>query len=255
MRAPLLVVAALLLAGCTAEEAPVPPPADTLTSEAREAATWSNFTGTLRGVPVAPGVQEFEVVVPQGAVEVQATLAWTSALADLRLALVDPRGEVVETGFPESDTQRSAATLEPPASGTWKVRVEARRALDEPFTVAARVLLLQPLHNVLQQTYDIGGASLFKEVNVIMEKDASFDWTFEATSPVHYDIHSHVDGETVYHERGTAAAASGTFVAAERGIYSVLFAPPDAGESNPDPTPSTVRFRMEGAFRVHSHSQ
>lgn len=252
MRAPLVaLLAAVLASGCVGQpEVPAGPAADQVTSDFEEEALFANFTGRLTGLPVQPAEEDFPVEVPKGAIALEATVDWTSDAADLRLVLLDPAGEEVETSFPEGG-RASAATLEPPASGTWTVRVRAMRAVDEAFTLTTRVLLIEPSHNVLEQTYEIGGASLFKEINVIMEEDASFAWTFTATSPVHWDIHSHENGETTYHEEGTSTGESGDFTAPKRQIYSVLFAPPDTSA----PAPATVEFRMEGAFRVHSHSQ
>lgn len=255
MRA-MLVLAVLLLAGCAKPAPDAPPAADTVTDAAGEAVLFGNLTGRVTGTPADGGAQDLPLEVPQGAVAIEATLTWTSPLAALRFALVDPDGEVVETGVGEGDQRASTATFEPPASGTWTIRVSATRAVDEPFTVATRVLLIEPSHNVLEQTYQMGGtdASAFKEVNFIMAEGASFDYAFTATSPVHFDIHSHEDGETTYHEEETTAAKEGSFTAKMRHIYSVLFSVGDPREGG-TPSPATVEFRMEGGFRVHSHVQ
>lgn len=256
MRALLVLALVGLLAGC-AKPAPDAPPAaaDTVTDAAAEAVLFGNLTGRVTGTPADDGAQDLPLEVPQGAVAIEATLAWTSPVAALRFSLVDPEGEVVETSVGEGDQRASTATFEPPASGTWSVRVSATRAVDEPFTVATRILLIEPQDNLLEQTYQIGGtdASAFKEVNFIMAEGAAFDYAFTATAPVHFDIHSHEDGETTYHERETSAGKEGSFTAEKRHIYSVLFSVPDPGEGAP--APATVEFRMQGAFRVHSHVQ
>lgn len=255
MRVSLLVVV-LLLAGCAKPSTDAPPAAaDTVTDAAGEAVLFANLTGRVTGTPADDGAEDLPFEVPQGAVAIEATLSWTAAVADLDMALVDPDGKVVDTCAKEDDTHCSLATLDPPASGTWNVRVSSMRALDEPFTVATRVLLLEPLDNVLEQTYQIGGtdASAFKEVNFIMAEDATFAYSFTATAPVHFDIHSHEDGETSYHEREVSTGKEGTFTAEHRHIYSVLFSVPDDGTA--PPVPATVEFRMEGAFRLHSHVQ
>jgi hypothetical protein len=243
----------LVLAGCIGskhddEGGPSDPKR---TDEATERVLHFNSSGTATGTPVQPYSKDFPVEVPRGALEVGATLTWTaSPLADLRLVLVDPEGKPVERGFPEKPGQASTATVDPPASGKWIVRVTSSRALDVPYKVAAKVSLVVPLNNVLSESIVMqpGG---FAELNLIMEGNASFAWGYnvrEEGGSIDWNIHSHENGRTIIHEEGKGRSHKSNFTAPKRQIYSILF-------ENIGVSAVNLQYTVEGQFRVHSHSQ
>jgi hypothetical protein len=205
------------------------------------------FSGTLTGTPVAPGEEAFTFNVPRGAVEVQATLTWGNApVTDFSLELEDARGDMQGRGFPEDDGQLSVATVDPPWSGEWTAHVTASRAVEQDFDLEIRVSFLVPLENYLADEVSMR-AGTFREINLIMEEGASFNWSFESSNgPVNWDIHSHPDGETKYHQEGTDESHEGRFTAPSRDVFSILFQ---------STQPTTVTYEVEGAFRVHSHSR
>lgn len=246
MRAPVLLVLMLLVAGCAApEEAPGAARAPVATDAAGLRPVEETFTGTAMGTPVAPGVAEFKMKVPSGAVGVNGTLEWDAPAARMRLELLDEDGELAATGWQEADGRISLATVDPPRPGEWTFRVVAQLAANVPFTLTGRVELLVPEHNVVRDTVELGAAS-FYEINLIMEGNASFVFTFASDAPVRWDIHSHPPEGLKEWRAGEGAEANETFTAPERGVYSVLL-------ENPGAVPARVDFDVVGAFRIHSH--
>lgn len=246
---PLLLVAlALVAAGCLGPEAaPATPPADAKTDAMGLRAISQEFSGTALGTPATPYNQSFTLDVPTGAVGVNATLAWSDPVARFMLDLVDPDGETMAKGYPESDGRLVAATVDPPRSGTWTFFVRSSLAANVPFTLNATAELIVPDDNLVRQTTTLQTPG-FNEVNVIMEANASFAFSFNASAPIHWDVHSHPGTEVKYWQQGTDASKTSSFTAPERGIYSLLF-------SNDSPVPAELSFEMRGKFRLHSHAQ
>lgn len=247
MRAPLLLVLALLAAGCTAPEVQPDSGRDSVATDAAGLRPIEQtFTGTATGTPAMPGVSEFVMKVPSGAVGVNGTLTWNSpAPARLRLELLDPRGDVAATGWQEADGRISLATVDPPKPGEWTFRVTAQAAVNVPFSLVGRVELLVPDSNVVRDSVELGPAS-FYEINLIMEGNASFTLLLASGAPVRWDIHSHPPEGLKTWRSGEATEVNETFTAPERGVYSILF-------ENPGATPVTVEYDVTGRFRMHSH--
>lgn len=248
----LLVSAALALAGCLgASNEPAPPTGSDRreTSDAAVEGLSFPFSGSITGNPAVPGEETFPFEVPEGAVEVRALLTWdVPEVNDVRVALLDPKGEPAASGFPERPGQSSAATLDPPSSGTWTAVVRSTRAVSAGFALDVRVSFLVPMDNVLSDSLDLGPGD-FAELNLIMEEGATINFTFAAAGgTVAWNLHSHEDGELKIHQEGAGAAEhADAFTAPKREIYSLLF------ES--ESTPVTLSYDVTGAFRVHSHSQ
>lgn len=246
--APVLVLGALL-AGCVGD-APAPqdePQGDVQTDDMSSRTLEADFSGTALGTPAQPQVHEFPFSVPTGAVGVNATLAWTSPASRFLLELVDPDGEVAAEGYPETEGRLVAATVDPPRSGEWTLRVVASLAVNEPFTLRAVAELIVPDDNLVRQTATLRTPG-FNEVNVIMEANATFTFAFNASGDVKWDVHSHPPGGVKYWDQGVSASHAGAFTAPERGIYSLLF-------QNQGPVPVEITFEMRGRFRLHSHAQ
>lgn len=249
----LLVALALLgipLAGCLSADVADPAPetdADTLPEgPGGRAADVFDFTGKVSGVPVLPGSVPFTVPVPVGSSEVRANLSWKSPVADLALVLVDPDGKEVDRGWGETSTNKAVATVDPPKPGNWTVKVLGTRAHEEPFTLTVEVGRELPVHALLNKTYTVEPGS-FAEVNLILEANATFSykWALVQGESVDFNIHSHKDGKTQYHERKTGASHEGTFTTTDRGVYSLLWA-------NRGVATVVLETTIEGPFRVHS---
>ena len=245
----LALVLVVLLAGCVGEEpaSQEAPQDDVRTDDMSSRTLEADFSGTALGTPAQPQVHEFPFSVPTGAVGVNATLAWDSPAARFELALVDPDGEVAAEGYPETEGRLVAATLDPPRSGEWTMRVTATLAVNVPFTLHAVAELIVPDDNLVRQTATLRTPG-FNEVNVIMEANATFTFAYNATGDVKWDVHSHPPEGVKYWDQGTSASHAGSFTAPERGIYSLLF-------QNQGAVPVEITFEMRGRFRLHSHAQ
>lgn len=251
MRVPVSVAFAallLLLPGCFSpdEAAPEGPAPDVRTDDASSRAISETFTGVGTGTPAQPGVYEFPFNVPSGAVGINGTLTWQGPAARFRLELLDPDGKVVETGRTDADGAMVLATVEPPKKGEWKYRVSAMLGVNVSFSLVATAELIVPENNVDRRTMQLGGRS-FYEINLILEKGASFNFTFTSGGPITWDIHSHPPGGVKYWHEGTGTEASQGFTAPDRGVYSVLF-------ENEGATDVPLQYEITGRFRLHSHS-
>lgn len=244
-----IVLVTLLSAGCLGGTMPASEdtPEDVATTEADLRAITASFSGTVTATPATPDVQEFFFDVPTGAVGVNATLAWQTPVARFGFELIDPYGELTARGYAERQGRLVVATVEPPKSGEWTLRVIGQLAIDEAFTIEAAAELLVPKDNLVRQSTQMrpGG---YNEVNVIMEAGATFAFSFTSSDDVDWDVHSHPDNRVKYWEQGTGTSAESSFTAPERGIYSLMF-------HNPNALPVDLTFEMTGEFRLHSHAQ
>ncbi|HWH09430.1 MAG TPA: hypothetical protein VNX21_09540, partial [Candidatus Thermoplasmatota archaeon] len=149
MRVPLVLALAALVAGCLGAEPAPPqePEADARTDAMSSRTLEEDFAGTALGTPAQPQVHDFPFSVPTGAVGVNATLSWSSPAARFRLDLIDPDGEVAASGYAERQGRLVAATVDPPRSGEWTMRVTATLAVNEPFALHAVAELI--VHEVV----------------------------------------------------------------------------------------------------------
>lgn len=244
-----LLVLSLLSAGCLARDDgggddPLAP--DERTDDASLRPLAETFSGTATGNPAMQGQYDFPFEVPSGAVGLNGTLSWDGPVARMRLELLDPSGKVAETGRADPDGRVVLATVDPPKPGTWTYRVTAIMAVNVPFTLEAVADLIVPAQNVDRQTRTLGAAS-FYEINLILEEGASFNFSFEATGPVKWDVHSHPPGGVKYWQEGEGESGGASFTAPSRAVYSVLF-------ENPGAQDLTLRYEILGRFRLHSHS-
>lgn len=244
--APLLALA--VLSGCLgAGEVAVPTPVGNVqTDDASLRPIEETFTGTAMGSPAAPGVYDFEFEVPSGAVGVNGTLAWDSPVARLDLQLINPRGEVVDEGYPDVNGHLIVATVDPPRPGTWIFRVTSELAVSTPFTLDAVAELIVPAHNVVAKELTLGQRG-FYEINLILEENATFTFSFNSTQTLRWDIHSHPEGGVKEWETGEGTSGGATFTAPERSGYSILW-------ENTAALPAEVDLQVVGAFRIHSHA-
>lgn len=212
------------------------------------------FGGSATGTPAAPFVEDFSFEVPRGAVGVNGTLAWEKppvdapfGLADtFEFALLDPSGEVVADGYPDVNGHLIVVTVEPPKPGTWTFRVSSSVAANTPFTVDAVAELIVPENNTIVKSVELGQRS-FYEVNLILEEGASFSFSFNASAPVSWDIHSHPPEGVKEWETGEGTTAATSFTAPSRDVFSILW-------ENTGALPVELTFEVYGKFRIHSHS-
>lgn len=250
---PLLVVA--FVAGCLGGEAPADVPREERETDAASTRpVTARFEGSATGTPASPFVEEFPFEVPRGAVGVNGTLAWQKppvdapfGLADtFEFALLDPRGDVVAEGYPDVNGHLIVVTIEPPKPGTWTFRVTSSAAASTPFTIDAVAELIVPENNTVVRSLELGQAS-FYEVNLILDEGASFAFSFNASAPVRWDIHSHPPEGLKEWETGEGTTGAAQFMAPSRDVFSILW-------ENPGALPVDLSFEVSGKFRIHSHS-
>ncbi|MBI4392661.1 MAG: hypothetical protein HY556_02540 [Euryarchaeota archaeon] len=250
-RSPLayLALALMLLSGCVTQQNDDPAAGTTppTTSSEPLAPIKTTFTDRLAGTPVAPGEKIHEFDVEARVVDIKADLTWASAASALSFSLLDPSGKNQGSGFPESDTKSSVATVEPPLPGKWKIIVRTQRAVDEAYTVAITLTREVVTTAELKDTKSIA-ARQFLEANLVMEENATLTYKWkvvEADGMIYFNVHSHKDGVTTNHVEKTAHEGEGTFTAMRRDIFSLLW-------ENEGVAPLSVEYTVAGAFRVHS---
>ena len=84
-----------------------------------------------------------------------------------------------------------------------------------------------------------------REVNFVMEANASVHVAFEASANVTWDVHSHPGGRVRIWQEGSGLEATIDFTAPEPDTYSVWIKSASA-------TPVAVRYEMEGAFALEA---
>lgn len=253
MRA-LVILVVLLFAGCVSAPEAEAPREDTRTDDASTRPVVETFEGSATGTPAAPDEQTFVFQVPRGAVGVNGTLTYerpvvrvpTGMGEPFQLKLLDPAGEVVAEGYRDVDGRLIVATVEPPKPGEWTFVVTGIMAVEAPFHLEAVAELIVPADNLVAKSLTLGQRS-FYEVNLIMEKDATFSFSFNASAPLVWDVHSHPPEGLKEWDAGEGATGGASFTAPARDVYSVLW-------ENPGALPADLAFEISGAFRIHSHS-
>lgn len=237
------LVLVALLSGCAAVS---PTPATPSPIAPPEAAPIERvFHGVANATRGHPFDANFSVEVPAGAAGLNGTLSWRPSEAHPRLTLVDPSGNLTEVGYPPAPGVLVVVTTRPPVPGNWSFRVTAEFAVNASFTLDTFLEPVVPAHNAFAQNITLAPRSIF-EVNVVLDKNASMRYAFDASAPLAWDVHSHRDVSTVEWRNGTSARESGTFTSPALGVYSLLLE--DRGDS-----PIAIDIRVEGAFRMHSH--
>lgn len=238
MRGPVVLLVASLVAGCAL-------PADDAGdgSPDGEPASTRSFAGTVSGTPRQPGKASFPFDVPAGADAIEAELSFPED-QDLFFLLIDPAG-VQTQAHPDGAGRARALTEAAPAAGAWTARVTAVEADGAAFTLDVTVHEAPPADARESGSATIGRGR-FVEVNALANAGATFEWSFAASAPVTWDLHSHLEGRAATHASGKSSRGEGAaFTAPARGLYS-LFVILDEGAS------ADVSWSIEGAFRLHS---
>lgn len=246
-----VVVAAVLMAGCFGDVTEPTPPTPETIPELSESSRGESvlFEDAIQAAtPLTPYNKEFPFTVGPAVLEVSVNISWSSATSDILVQLVDPDGKNQGNGVKASDTTRGVATVDPPARGDWKLVVTSTRAVQDSYRATVTLTDYIPGTTHLSEVVNLAARG-FAEINLIMDDNASFVYSFEARegTAVKYNIHSHEDGVTKYHVEDTTAKANGTFAAPHRQIYSIMW-------ENEGVTPVTLDLKVDGQFRVHSHS-
>ncbi len=202
-----------------------------------------NSTNRLTTSLVTDRPAQTTFVVPAGYAVVTTTLTWDGPQT-LRLQLLDPEGNPAGQAEEVAGRVRIAASF--PAPGIWTASVSSDLAVDVPYTLATKVDPASDHTNILIDTVTLN-PGVFYEINTEMELDAVLNWDWHITQgqPVHFDVHTHFDGEAQYLVDESVAEHEGNVTAHRKGGYSLLW-------QNEGATPLTLEYRVWGDFHLHS---
>lgn len=247
-----LLALSVLLGGCltATPETPAAKPADhagmVMDSSRGESILLKDAIAAA--TPLTPYNKTYPFTVGPGVLEVRVNLTWTSPLTDIQVQMLDPDGKDQGRGVKEASTMRGMATVDPPVRGAWKLVVTSTRAVQDSYAANLTLTDFIPGSSNLTQAVNVA-AQGFAELNLIMEGNETFDysWATREGGATKFNIHSHENGETKYHVEGSFAKTNGTFTAPKRQVYSLMW-------ENTGVTSLTIDLKLEGRFRVHSHS-
>lgn len=262
MRHVLLLILALLAAGCVSAPADV-----TLasTDATRLGTAWQRvyvFDGE-RGPLDAPTASAFEV--PDGAAQVEALLTWRQPGALLSFRLLDPAGEEAARGWNEADGRAYVTTTHPVVPGTWTLEISSERAVAAAYgatvTVDSQALphgpilstfVLPPQNPARALPPELRGAAYgafprdFAEVNLNMAPGDAFRFTWTASAEVYFNVHYHgADGTTERPIEERTTSLEGDFTATATEVYALLW-------RNEGSQPVEIQLEMDGTYRLHS---
>jgi hypothetical protein len=208
---------------------------------------YTNVTGSLTSIPPAL-TQESQGTfdVAADSVVLDATLTWSDAAASLGL-WIEAQGDGAGDpgGFFAGSGGRAEAHVDGPVVGDWRYRVTGQNAVNVGWQLSIRSATVTGHEVLLSETVTVPPGSFF-EINTEMDAGASFRWDWTASARVHFDVHSHFDGEVQYHVEKQTTSDAGSFRNERAGGYSLLWA-------NEGGAPVTLQYRVWGAFEVDSY--
>lgn len=205
-------------------------------------ASFHNATGQLTSTPVRPAESTGSFEVANGTASLDADLVWSPDAFELSIELVDPTGQAAATGQPSGGT--ASATVEAPSPGRWTYRIRSGLAVDAQWTLSIRMSGAgQGFH--ADEVAVLPGQ--FYEINTVMPRNGTlhWDWTVAEGTAIHFDVHSHFDGDVQYWVEEDAASGSGAYTNGREGGYSFLW-------ENTAQAPVTLQYRVWGDFEVDS---
>lgn len=184
----------------------------------------------LTNLPTSPFVFTLSLVAPDGTVYSEQT---------------DPtsQGDVAGVPVPE---RRIEMEIDAPEPGSWSFQVSGDAAANGRWELSISVA--GPDGFVLADTVHKAAGAGFCEINTEMEEGAvlSWNWSTEPATPIHFDVHTHFDGEVQYLVDDDAVAShAGNVTATRTGGYSLLW----ENTSNVD---VAITYRVTGDYRIHS---
>ncbi len=189
-------------------------------------------TPTFGALPTNPFVFTLTLTAPDGTVYTNQT---------------DPTatGDLAGAPVPE---RRIDLTLENPQSGGWTfdVSADAGAGAGASWELSVSVAGLEGF--VLSDVVAKDAGDGFCEINTNMiEGDVlSWNWTTSPQTPIHFDVHTHFDGEVQYLLDDDAIAShAGNITAHRDGGYSLLW-------QNNSNNSVQISYKVSGEFRIHS---
>jgi hypothetical protein len=201
-----------------------------------------NATGQLTSTPLAPAASTGTFQVPNGTIRLDAALSWTPPQSSLRLELESPAG--VRHTASGGNGGTPLLPRHAPQPGTWTYRVASDLAFEAAWELSIRLTTAPPGADTFGGSVTIPPGRFF-EVNTQMQENATLSWAWQASGSVHFDVHSHFDGEVQLHASEEAATGEGTFTSGRAGGYSLLW-------ENTGSQPVTLDHLAWGDFELDS---
>ncbi len=154
-------------------------------------------------------------------------------------------GDLAGAPVPE---RRIDFTLQEPAVGAWTFQVTADAGAGVGATWELSVGVAGPDGFVLTGSVTKAAEDGFCEINTNMLAGDSlaWNWTTSPHTPIHFDVHTHFDGDVQYLVDDDAMHEHAGNITADRdGGYSLLWE--NNGQSTVD-----IIYRITGEFRIHS---
>lgn len=256
-----LILLVMLGAGCVTSPGNVVTPAADIASGD---APWQRvyiFDGDFDALS-GPVTMAFDV--SEGAAQVEALLTWRQPGAQLGFRLLDPTGEEVARGWNEAEGRAYVTNTHPVVAGEWMIEIFGERAVNTAFAATVTVhsnalpygpiqttFVLPPKNPARELPAELRGAAYpaferdYAEVNLNMVPGDHFQFSWEASAPVYFNVHFHgADGtERPIEERGEAL--EGNFTADMTEVYALLW-------RNEGTSEVEIRLEMDGRYRLHS---
>lgn len=210
--------------------------------DVHEVVRYANATGQLTSTPLAPATSSGGFEVLAGTTVLEATFLWAPATNALSADLHGPDGKLVTLS---SDNGRAQATLDAPATGSWTYTVRADLAVGVTWELSLRMAAVAAGETLMADQVTIAPGQFF-EINTEAEVNATLGWSWTASGPIHYDIHTHFDDEVQYvvDEDGTAGS-TGAYTVVRKGGHSYLW-------ENTGTLPVTLDYRVWGRWELDS---
>ena len=205
---------------------------------------YHNATGQLTSTALQPSASTGSFRVPNGTVLLEATLIWTPTQYSLRLGLVDPEGNTMQTAAGAMSAGSLSFEVDAPKQGEWTYSVESDLAINAAWTLSVRMSVLSDNEELLAGTRTIPPGQFF-EINTEMENQTSFYWAWSASGTVHFNVHSHFDDEVQDHVDEDGEGGRGNFTNSRKGGYSLLW-------QNDGALPVSLDYRVWGDFTLES---
>ena len=228
-----IAVAAIL--GAVSQTIPLGEPME---MDQESAAQSYHFEGSLTTNPLSPAPSRGGFVVAAGADSLNGVLQWSPAAFSLRVELTDPNGTVYTS---MGASGRATVDVEAPVAGAWTYLVEAPQAVAVGWVLD---ILASDGGHEMQRTVTVP-AGEFYEINTEMKENAEIGWDWNSTGVLHFNLHTHFDGQVQDHVDEDGKSHADSFTAYRDGGYSLMWV-------NEGSSPVTVTYKVYGDFHLHS---
>lgn len=229
------LTAILPLAAAEPDDADHPPAPTAFTQ-------YANATGQLTSTPLAPAQAGSTFRVDAGTLSLNATLTWSPDSFALLLEFVSPSGT---STFSSADgAGRHRLTVDAPQPGVWEYRIGSDLAVNAAWQLAITMPVAQTGTGFVADTVTIAPGQ-FYEVNTQAPANGTLSWDWSATASIHFDVHTHFDGEVQYVVEEQTGASQGSYHVNRTGGHSYLW-------ENTGTLPVTLTYRVWGDFELDS---